>query len=262
MSNRGRFVWYDLMTTDVEGAKAFYGEVIGWKAEATDASPMPYTMWKLGDQGVGGMMELPPQARQQGAPPHWIGYVVVDDVDRTCARSKELGGRVLTEPMDVPGAGRFAVVMDPQGGVIAPFAPQNDVGGDGPTDRPGQIGWHELNATDYEAAWSFYQELFAWTHAQSMEMPDGGVYWMFQRAGVDGSTGGMSSAAAQHGVPAHWLFYINVDDLDAAMERVKTNGGEVLAGPIDIPGDGRIAHCTDPQKAMFALVWMPDPDAA
>src|SRR5262245_39707420 len=93
----GRFVWYELMTTDTKGAIAFYTEVIGWKTQTFEgaAAKEPYTMW-VGSQGpMGGVVTLPEQAKQMGAPPHWMAHVDVDDVDATMTTVKSLGGAVL-----------------------------------------------------------------------------------------------------------------------------------------------------------------------
>src|SRR5262245_26313128 len=106
----GRFVWYELLTTDPEGAKAFYPEVIGWKTQKWDAGD--YTMW-VGDQGpLGGVTELPQAARDMGAVPYWQANIEVADVDATVAAVKRLGGQVLVSE-DVPTVGRFAVITDP-----------------------------------------------------------------------------------------------------------------------------------------------------
>lgn len=88
-SIRGRFVWYDLMTTDPEGAKAFYAAVTGWGTQVWEE--MSYTMWTVGGAPIGGTMKLPDEAVAGGARPHWLGHVAVPDVDATIAR---------------PGAGR------------------------------------------------------------------------------------------------------------------------------------------------------------
>ena len=120
-NDTGRFVWYELMTTDPQAAIAFYGEVIGWKAQPFEGGP--YTMW-VGSQGpLGGTMPLPEPAKKMGAPPHWMAHVEVADVDQSAARARELGGHVYVEPQDIPTIGRFAVIADPQGASISIFKP-------------------------------------------------------------------------------------------------------------------------------------------
>lgn len=260
MSNEGRFVWYELMTTDMDAAKAFYSEVIGWKtAQWPDASSgmPPYTMWQVGDDSIGGVMTLPDKAKEMGVPPHWLVYVQVIDVDATAARAKELGGTVHVPPTDIPTVGRFAVIADPQGASLAAFKPQQEMKLHEGEPRLGDFSWHELNSTDHEAGWKFYSELFDWKLTDAMDMgPEMGTYQMFNRtSAAEGSAGGMSNAAKQLGMPAHWLLYVSVDDIDAAVARVKGNGGKVVNGPMDIPTGGKIAQCMDPQNAAFALFW-------
>ena len=115
----GVFVWDELGTSDVEAAAQFYERVCGWTT--TDLGPEygGYRVFNRGDTGVAGLMSLP----DSSIPPHWQPYVAVDDVDATAARSSELGGGPLMEPVDVPKVGRIAVLRDPDGatfGIIKP----------------------------------------------------------------------------------------------------------------------------------------------
>ena len=114
----GDFSWCELMTTDVDAAKVFYGGVFGWQFDDESVTDHPYTVLKAGESGVGGMMGMPPAAPGE-MPPNWLCYVTVDDIDAVVARVGELGGEVCHGPMDVPGIGRFAVIQDPQGAVLA-----------------------------------------------------------------------------------------------------------------------------------------------
>jgi predicted enzyme related to lactoylglutathione lyase len=113
----GAFSWIELMTTDVEGAKKFYTQLFGWETEDMPMENMSYTITKIGDEGVGGIMPLPPEA--EGVPPHWGVYVTVDDVDATAGKAEELGGKIHVPPTDIPNVGRFCVIQDPQGSVIS-----------------------------------------------------------------------------------------------------------------------------------------------
>ncbi len=125
MANHGTFYWNELATTDVDGAKAFYSEMIGWNF---DAMPMPdteggtYWILKSGDDMAGGLMAMPP-AVPDGTPPYWMSYVAVDDVDAAMAKVPDLGGSVLTEPFDIPNVGRMGVIQDPQGAVVSLMTP-------------------------------------------------------------------------------------------------------------------------------------------
>ncbi len=98
--SQGRFVWYELMTTDTAAAKAFYGKVVGWGTQDGPVPGLAYTLFTAGEMPVGGLMDQPEDARKMGAPPSWIGYVAVDDVDATTERVKRLGGTVHVPPRE------------------------------------------------------------------------------------------------------------------------------------------------------------------
>ena len=115
-STHGAFSWTELMTNDVAAATDFYSELFGWQIKDTDMGNMTYSVVSIGDQQIGGIMTIPEEA---GAPPHWGGYVTVDDVDSVAARAVELGGKLLVPATDIPGVGRFCVVQDPQGATIS-----------------------------------------------------------------------------------------------------------------------------------------------
>lgn len=116
MKQHGAFSWNELMTSDVSGAKAFYGELFGWTLHDEQTPNMVYTMAKVGDTDVAGMMVIPPEA--EGMPPTWGAYVTVDDVDQQIKRAESLGGKVVMPPRDIPDVGRFAVISDPQGAML------------------------------------------------------------------------------------------------------------------------------------------------
>ncbi len=247
-----KFVWYELMTTDLAGAEKFYRDVIGWDAQDSGMPGMSYTILSAGTTRIGGMMALPEAAHAAGARPGWIGYVSVDDVDAKAAQLTKEGGRVCKEPADIPGVGRFAVVADPQGAVLSLFKGASDAEPEpAPLGTPGHIGWRELHASDREAAFGFYAGLFGWTKDEAIDMGPIGIYQLF--AAGDGAIGGMMTKL--EAIPtAFWLYYFNVEGIDAAVGRVAAAGGQILNGPMEVPGGRFILQCLDPQGAMFALV--------
>jgi len=249
-SPRGRFVWYDLMTTDPGGAAEFYTKVAGWGTQAWEGSATPYTMWTVEDAPLGGVMQMMP-GMVGTMPPHWVGYVAVPNVDETAAQAESLGGKVLTAPMDIPEVGRFAVISDPQGAAIAIFTPKGDAPGHDGMPSVGEFSWHELTTTDHESAYAFYEKLFGWNKTDAVDMGDAGVYQMYGRGDVP--LGGMWTKPADMPMPPNWLYYIRVSNADEAAERVKALGGQVLNGPMEVPGGDRIAQCMDPQGAAFAV---------
>ena len=249
---RGRFVWYELMTGDPDAAQTFYTKLTGWKAQAWDGAPTSYTMWMNGDTPVGGLMQLPDEVKQQGAPPHWIAYAATPDVDATTARATEAGGRLLYGPTDIPTVGRVATLADRQGAV---FALHTAAGAAPGHDGPWQIGefsWHELATTDPEAAVDFYTGLLGWVKTDAMDMGPAGLYQMFGRS-KERSMGGIFKKPPEMPGPSAWLVYVRVDNVDERVDVVKTLGGQVLNGPMDVPGGDRVAQCLDPQGAAFAI---------
>lgn len=113
----GVFSWCELMTTDVEKARAFYTKLFNWTTEDFPNPDMPYLVIKVGDKGIGGIMRMPEDAK--GMPPMWGAYVTVADVDATARTARQLGATLLVEPRDIKGVGRFCVTQDPQGAVIS-----------------------------------------------------------------------------------------------------------------------------------------------
>ncbi len=255
-SVRGQFVWYELMSDNAAAAQAFYGAVIGWSARDAGGPNAGYTIFSAGETMAAGMMESSAKAREAGARPGWNGYIGTEDVDAAAARVAGAGGTVYVPPTDIPEVGRFAMVADPQRAVFALFTPR---AGDGaappPGTTPGRIGWHELHADDGPAAFAFYAQEFGWTKTDAIDMGPMGIYQTFAtgRANDGGMVGGIMTRSPQ--MPhAGWLYYFNVDDVDAAIGRVGAAGGTVTNGPIQVPGGSWIAHATDLDGAMFAMV--------
>ena len=251
VSSRGRFAWYELMTTDVAAATAFYTEVMRWDARDASAPGSPYTLLGLGDRALGGLTILPHDAREAGATPRWVGYVGVDDVAATAAMVAHLGGVVHVPPMEVADVSHVAIVADPQ---MAMFGLITWLGDD-PThadaaDAPVAAGWHELLAADATTAFAFYGALLGWGKAET-GVDRGGTYQLFSTGGQ--TIGGMFTKPPMVPVP-FWLYYFSVGDVDAAAARATAAGGEILEGPLDVIGGAGVVRCMDPQGAMFALV--------
>ena len=243
--SRGRFVWYDLMTSDPKGAEAFYTTAVHWGVQPWDQ--MAYSMWTANGQPLGGVMQLPKEA---GAPPHWLAYISVPDVDGTGSLAQSLGGKVLKPGADIPNVGRFAILEDPHGARFAVFTPSQP---SQPESDPavGEFSWHELLTKDWKQAFSFYEALFGWERSAEHDIGPMGMYFIFKRNGRD--LGGMFNVTREMPMPPSWLHYVRVDSADAAVERVKANGGQVLNGPMSVPGGDRVAQCLDPQGAPFAV---------
>lgn len=252
MGNRhGEFIWYELMTGDIEGARAFYQPIVGWTIGAASGMPgMDYRMIEAADAMVGGVMGIDADMAAQGARPAWIGYVGVEDVDASVAAIEAEGGSVHMGPQDIPGVGRLAMVADPQGAVFYVMRGETEGGTSTAfaSDRLGHCAWNELATPDQDGAHAFYEGLFGWTSPESMKMGEAGDYRFLD---LDDTRLGATMRAEG---PAMWQPYFVVASIDAAVEAVKAHGGTVDQGPLAVPGGGRIIVGTDPQGARFALV--------
>jgi predicted enzyme related to lactoylglutathione lyase len=246
----GRLLWYELMTTDTEGAGAFYKKVVGWTSSPFNLSPQPYTEFhRRGDVAVAGMMAKPDELN---APPFWSMYVGVPKLEETAAHIRRAGGTECSPVIDVPTVGRMQMMRDPQGASFYIYEPSR---GDQRPESPAEVGeasWHELMTTDAVAAMTFYRDVFGWLPADSLDMGEMGKYHMFSRP--HGMIGGMMNIPrGMEQMPPNWQIYFRVDDLDAAVERITANGGRVLNGPMEVPGGDRIVNAMDPQGAAFSL---------
>ena len=195
-------------------------------------------------------MTLPEPAKKMGAPPHWMSHVQVADVDATVALARKHDGRVFVEPTDIPTIGRFAVLADPQGASLSVFKPETDMAVHD-TTKPGEFCWSELVTTAHEAAFTFYSTLFGWDRIREHDMGPMGKYLLYGKG--DKAFGGMFTKSKDMPAPTAWLYYIQVADIDAAVARVKEQGGKILNGPMEVPGGARIAQLSDPQGAVIAL---------
>ncbi|MCJ2080436.1 VOC family protein [Methylobacterium sp. J-090] len=250
----GQFIWYELMTTDVAAAEAFYRHVVGWDASPAGIEGVAYTRFSTGPTPVAGLMTLPEGA---GGRPGWIGSIAVVDVDASAAAVKRAGGAIHCPPTEIPGIGRFAGVADPHGAAFLLFAagPSSDEDCAPPpagSTAPGHVGWRELHAGDRETAFAFYAGLFGWTPKEAIDLGPMGVYQLFA-TGDGPAVGGLMTKPPQVQGPPAWLYYFTVPGIDAGAARITEAGGQVLNGPHQVPGGAWILHGLDPQGALFAL---------
>lgn len=239
--------WFELGTTDQEGAKIFYSELFGWTTVDSPMAPgETYTMFKKGGRDVGGGYKLMPSMLEQGVPPHWMVYFATANADESAAKVDELGGMLMQGPFDVMDYGRMAVCQDPTGAMFSLWQPKTHVGSTA-MGQEGTVCWSELVTRDVPRARRFYTDLFGWTTRGSMP------YIEFAAGGED--RGGMMAMDDKwEGIPPHWGIYFLVKDCDGAVSRAKELGGVVRVGPFDAPGVGRVAVMADPQGAGFQMI--------
>lgn len=237
----GRFVWHENQSHDVEAAKSFYSELLGWGIELWKPGEMDYAMIEVGGATHGGFWPLEDRA----IPSHWLGHVLVDDVDASAEAATALGGEVLHGPMDMPEVGRFALLRDPHGAVVSAFH------GEGEEESgEGVFLWDELLSPDVEEAKRFYGEVFGWSAADT-DMGGGNVYTVFS-SGETMAAGLMASPPEMRGGAA-WIPYVGADDVDAAVAKAPGLGSTVMVEPMDVAGVGRFAVIADPAGAVFGL---------
>jgi uncharacterized protein len=224
-----KFVWYDQMSNDLKASEAFYKSVIGWSIEANSMNASEYSILKAGDAMIGGLMPIPEDSKRAGVRPAWMGYIGVDDVDAYAGKVKAARGAIHREPTDIPGVGRFAVAADPTG---AGFILIKGQGAAAP-------------------AFDFYAGLFGWGRGDAMDMKAEGVYRIFT---IDGAmAGGVMTKRPEEPAP-HWVYYVTVETADSAAARVKSAGGEILVGPLQVPGGQWMVQAFDPQGALFGML--------
>ncbi len=240
------FVWYELCTGDLDGAKAFYGKLFGWTTTPFGEGAPDYNILEKDGKGVGGMMPLP-----EGMPkPFWLGYVGVADADAAIAKAKAAGATLHRE-MEIPSVGKIGLISDPQGcgyALIQGYSDRKSEAFD--QSKPGHGNWHELYSPDPVAGFDYYAGQYGWTKGRTMPMGEMGDYQLFQADGVD--IGGMMKAPP--GVPAAWGYYFGVPDIDAAVETINAHGGTIMHGPVEVPGGAWIVQLTDPQGAFVCAV--------
>ena len=197
-------------------------------------------------------MPLPSGAANMGMRPGWFPYFQVPNSDRAAEAIKADGGTIHMPGTDVPGAGRFSFVADPQGANFYVMTPSGAPGTatSHQVGVPGYGGWHELHTTDQAKAFAFYAKHFGWASDGVFDMGPMGAYQLFKIGAVQ--SGGMMNDTR---LPRpQWMIYFNVDDIDAAAKRVKSADGKIVQGPQEVPGGTYVINGVDPQGATFNLV--------
>lgn len=264
----GTFCWFELTTRDVPQGSRFYTALMS--AAATDApaqtrdvsrgsaagaiaGPAPdYVLFEVGGHTVAGLHPMGDRIAD-GAPSHWLPYVAVDDVDSCASKAEALGGRLCCGPSDSP-IGRFAIIADPTGGVVALFrARTGTTDGTNPVG-PGAFVWCELVTRDVAQAAEFYAKLLGWS-PQFCRL--GVTSYVEMKAGSQAVASVFEACADDERSQAHWCPYLCVDDIDRALAAAVRHGGRKLCEPMDLPGEGpcagRYAGVTDPTGAHLAL---------
>ena len=247
-SLNGKFVWYELVTPDAAAARRFYGAVLGWEARDAQMPGMEYNLMSASGTDIAGMM-----GQMDGMQAGWMGHISVDDLDSAFAKARAAGATPIVPITPIPGVGRFALLLDPEGAAFSlldyadefpkPAVPDHGIQGHG--------WWRELHTSDREKAFAFYSDQFGWPEIHRMPMGPDEFYQIF---GYDRSQGRGAIFTDKDAKAPHWLFYFWVDDLDVTQAKLEKAGGKVLTGPMEVPDSTWIIHASDPQGITFAVV--------
>ncbi|MFK4145004.1 VOC family protein [Streptomyces sp. NPDC004065] len=244
--------WIDVGTTDIDGARSFYGGLFGWEFRSAGPEAGGYGFFQLDGRTVAGGMQT---SAQQG-PPSWTVYFQSADAEATAKAAEEAHGNVLMRPMDVMGQGHMAVLADPAGVTFGIWQPGRTKGVDVAGDV-GSLCWVELYTPDVAAAAAFYHKVLGLETA-GVPFPGGTYTCVYPAGGGDDSMFGgivpLGEDPTEARTGACWLPYFEVTDADATVARAQELGGTVRVPATDIPGVGRIARLADPYGARFAVI--------
>jgi predicted enzyme related to lactoylglutathione lyase len=255
---QGSWIWYELISPDPEGAKAFYEAVVGWgMTTGHGESNTDYGFITAGDGAmVGGLLRLNAEMAEHGARPCWLGYIGVDNVDASLKAIEAAGGKTLMPANDIEMAGRIAMISDPGGAPVYVMTPNPPPGGGESTAfsasrNPGHCGWNELLAADGPRETAFYSAQFGWSLPDPMDMGPMGKY---QFIAHDDVQVGAIMTKTEQSPNAMWNHYFWVPSIETAKAALTANGGQVINGPMQVPTGDWIVQGTDPQGAVFSLV--------
>lgn len=249
----GKFIWYDLATSELEKQKEFYGAVFGWTFRSIGDTTDNYTLIINGDHNVAGMFSVKPkEGADAGA--LWIGLMSTDDPAQAVATVKQSGGAVHTPPITMAQRGTFALLRDPEGAL---FGVLKSATGD-PPDRATAIGdflWMDLFANQPPKESEFYQKVAGY------EISTSAVKENVERIVLNA-----------HGKPragvvplpkdanrAGWLPYIRVADVNETLKKVTDAGGYIMVAPDEDLLHGNLAIFSDPQGGVLGVVKWDEP---
>jgi predicted enzyme related to lactoylglutathione lyase len=246
----GNFCWIELHTTDQPAAKIFYRSLFGWDIHDSPMGPNEvYTEFKLQGREAAAACTLRPDESSQGITPYWMIYMTVENTDAASAKAKQLGGKPFGPAFDVMEAGRMAVIQDPTGAVFCVWQAKKNAG-IGIANVHGTLCWADLSTPDTKTAGDFYSGLFGWQLTTDPKQASG---YLHIKNGEQFIGGIPNALHRQLGVPAHWLAYFQVDDVDASTAKAKEMGASIYLQPLTMEGVGRMAVIADPQGAVFAI---------
>jgi len=253
MASAGRFIWWDLMTVDIEKSATFFASLLEMDLLQPEDDPSYLMLAPAGtEEPVFGFVPINADAGTQS---HWLGYVAVPDLRASIAQVEELGGMINLGPEEDEELAaeidqQMSIITDPQGAVVGLLTDPGTVPVVDDVRPMGFVNWIELLADDRERAASFYHELFGWEVGPEHERGDeGAAHALFHGERVFGLLRDLPKGSP---VPPHWTFFIRVPDLDQAIVRARELGGFMYEDPANVDG-GRRVILLDPTGAPVTL---------
>lgn len=244
----GTISWVDLTTPDIEGARAFYTDLLGWEVQRSDTPDGVYYVAEVCDAEVAGLMAQTPAVAGLHVPPEWTVYVRVEEIEAAVAAVEKAGGSVIQAPTSIPGDSRMAVVSDPTGASFALFEHADGLGIE-LWGEPGALILCEELTRDPLAAALFYEAALGWK-AETSEMA-GTPYTLFRVDGTEVAGMMPMPPPVPAEAPSHWMVAFAAADCAAAATRAVSLGGRVLVAPT---AERRFAVLEDPQGGVFAIM--------
>ncbi|WP_175409861.1 VOC family protein [Streptomyces sp. TRM64462] len=242
--------WVDAMFTDLEGAKRFYGDVLGWTFGEAATEYGNYTQAYADGKAVAAV--VPPMPGQEGEEPQsaWCLYFASPDVEATARKVRDSGGQLLMEPMRVGDFGSMLLAREPSGTVFGVWQAGAHEGFEARA-VPGAYCWAEVYTRDADKADAFFREVFSFG---AKKMADAPIDFKIFDLGAEPVLGRMKmDENFPPDMPPYINVYFTVADCDAAITRATDRGAKLLFGPMDSPF-GRFAALIDPQGAPFSLI--------
>jgi uncharacterized protein len=243
----GAPIWIDLLTSDLDRAKQFYGTVFGWTFESAGPEYGGYVNAFIDGRPVAGLMGNTPEMQ---SPDGWTTYLHTADINATVAAATAAGGVSCVEPMEIKDKGWMGMLTDPTGAFVGLWQPTGHSGFE-VVKEAGAPVYFQLTTRDYGKALEFYRDVFGW---QTEKVSDTDEF-RYSTANFDGEAqlGVMDGTRdLPEGVPSNWFFFLGADDVDKTVQLVVENGGSVIRAAEDTPY-GRLAAVADPTGAGFNL---------
>ena len=254
----GQMVWHDLVTDDIDAAKAFYGGLFGWSFDDIQGDLNVYSVIERDGRPIGGIVSIDDE-NVAVASARWLSLLSVEDVDAAIETLEAAGGSLEVGPRDNPTRGRMALVRDPQGALLVLI---RSAGGDPPNREESTVGngdwlWTELWAEDATTAADFYVSMVGY----SAERPLVGAHDEYRVLHRDGRPRAGVNQIPWDDVQPNWLPYIRVADPSAVARRAEELGGIVLVAPDPAIRNGSAGLIMDPTGAAFGIQRWPAGEA-